>query len=145
MTVETNHLNHSTWECEYHVVFTPKYRRKELYGILRRELKDVLHRLAGQKGCVIEEGYLMPGHAHMLASIPPKHAVSHVVGFLKGKGSIWIAQNVAGKQRNFVGHKFWSRGYFVPTVGADEKTVRAYIQNQEADDKRIDQLSLFDR
>jgi putative transposase len=75
MTVETNHLNHSTWECKYHVVFTPKYRRKELYGFLRRELKDVLHRLARQKDCVIEEGYLMPDHVHMLVSIPPKHAV----------------------------------------------------------------------
>ncbi len=144
MTVETNHLNHSTWECKYHVVFTPKHRRKEWYGFLRRELKDVLHWLAGQKGCVIEEGYLMPGSVHMLVSIPPTHAVSHVVGFLMGKSS-WIAQDVAGKQRNFVGHKLWSRGYFVSTVGTDEKTKRDYIQNQEADDKRIDQLNLFNR
>jgi putative transposase len=126
-------------------VFTPKYRKKELYGFLRRELKDVLHRLAKQKECLIEEGYLMPDHIHMLISIPPKHAVSHVVGFLKGKSSIWIAQNVAGKQRNFAGHKFWSRGYFVSTVGLDEKTIRTYIQNQESDDKRIDQLNLFNR
>jgi putative transposase len=145
MTTEPNHLNHSTWECKYHVVFTPKYRKKELYGFLRRELKDVLHRLAKQKECLIEEGYLMPDHIHMLISIPPKHAVSHVVGFLKGKSSIWIAQNVAGKQRNFTGQKFWSRGYFVSTAGLDEKTIRTYIQNQESDDKRIDQLNLFNR
>lgn len=76
---------------------------------------------------------------------PPKHAVSSVMGFLKGKSSIWIAQNVAGKQRNFVGHKFWARGYFVSTVGADEKTIRTYIQNQESDDKRLDSLNLFNR
>lgn len=145
MTKEPNHLNHSTWECKYHVVFTPKYRKKVLYGHLSKELKDVLHRLAGQKECIIEEGYLMPDHIHMLISIPPKLAVSHVVGFLKGKSSIWIAQNVSGKQKNFVGHKFWSRGYFVSTVGLDEEIIRKYIQNQEVDDKRIDQLNLFDR
>ena len=145
MTTVPNHLNHSTWECKYHVVFTPKYRKKELYGFVRKELKDVFHRLAKQKECTIEEGYLMPDHVHMLISIPPKHSVSGVVGFLKGKSSIWIAQNVAGKQRNFVGHKFWARGYFVSTVGADEKTIRSYIQNQESDDKRLDSLNLFNR
>jgi putative transposase len=127
------------------VVFTPKYRKKELYGFIKKELRDVFHRLAKQKECMIEEGHLMPDHVHMLISIPPKHSVSTVLGFLKGKSSIWIAQNVAGKQRNFVGHKFWARGHFVSTVGADEKTIRAYIQNQEADDKRLDNLTLFNR
>src|SRR5258708_1251519 len=107
MTNVPNHLNHSTWECKYHVVFTPKYRKKELYGFIKRELRDVFHRLAKQKECTIEEGHLMPDHVHMLISIPPKHSVSSILGFLKGKSSIWIAQNVAGKQRNFVGHKFW--------------------------------------
>lgn len=81
----------------------------------------------------------------MLISIPPKHSVSQVLGFIKGKSSIWIAQNIANKQRNFVGHKFWARGYFVSTVGADEKAVRSYIQNQEVEDKRLDELSLFNR
>ena len=145
MTTIPNHLNHSTWECKYHVVFTPKYRKKVLYGLIRKELKNVFHRLARQKECVIEEGHLMPDHIHMLISIPPKHSVSQVLGFIKGKSSIWIAQNIANKQRNFVGHKFWARGYFVSTVGADEKTVRSYIQNQEAEDKRLDELSLFNR
>lgn len=145
MTNVPNHLNHSTWECKYHIVFTPKYRKKEIYGFIRRELKDVFHRLAQQKECRIEEGYLMLDHVHMLISIPPKHSVAHVLGFLKGKSSIWIAQNVANKQRNFVGHKFWARGYFVSTVGADEKTIRSYIQNQESDDKRLDSLTLFNR
>lgn len=145
MTTLSNHLNHSTWECKYHVVFTPKYRKKALYGVIRKELKDVFHRLARQKECVIEEGYLMPDHVHMLVSIPPKHSVSKILGFLKGKISIWVAQNIANKQRNFVGHKFWARGYFVSTVGADKKVIRSYIQNQETDDKRLDDIGLFNR
>ena len=143
MSKTTNPLNHSTWECKYHVVFTPKYRKEVLYGLLRRELKDVFHRLSTQKTCVIEEGYLMPDHVHMLISIPPKHSVSTVVGFLEGKSSIWIAQNIKNQKQNFRGHKFWARGYYVSTVGADEDTVKAYIQNQETQDKRLDDL--FDR
>ncbi len=135
-----NHLNHSTWECKYHIIFIPKYRRKVLYGLLRKDLQGVFHRLAKQKECVIEEGYLMPDHIHMLISIPTKHSASTVVGFLKGKSSIWIAQNINNKQRNFVGHKFWSMGYYTSTVGADEKIIRSYIQNQEKEDKRIDDL-----
>jgi REP-associated tyrosine transposase len=145
MTEVTDHLNHSTWECKYHVVFTPKYRKKVLFGCIRKDLKDVFHRLAAQKSCKIEEGYLMPDHVHLLISIPPKHAVASIVGFLKGKSSIWVAQNIATKKQNFVGHKFWARGYYVSIVGADEKVVRAYIQNQESEDKRLDELSLFDR
>jgi len=145
MTEVTNHLNHSTWECKYHVVFAPKYRKKALFGPIRKELRDVFHRLASQKSCKIEEGHLMLDHVHMLISIPPKLAVANVVGFLKGKSSIWVAQNIAGKKRNFVGHKFWARGYYVSTVGADEKVIRAYIQNQEREDRRLNELSLFDR
>ena len=144
MTQVTNHLNHSTWECKYHVVFTPKYRKKALFGVIRKELKEVFHRLAAQKGCKIEEGHLMPDHIHRLISLPPKPAVASILGCLKGKSSIWVAQNIANKKQNFVGHKFWARGYYVSTVGADEKTVRAYIENQESEDKRLDELSLFD-
>jgi putative transposase len=143
--MQKNNLNHATWECKYHVVFTPKYRKKVLFGMLRKSLKDVFHRLSSQKDCKIEEGYLMKDHVHMLISIPPKHSVSQVVGFLKGKSSIWIAQNIDNKKQNFVGHKFWARGYFVSTVGADEKVIRTYIQNQESDDQRLDQLNLFNR
>jgi putative transposase len=145
MTTVPNHLNHSTWECKYHVVFTPKYRKKAIFGLIRRDLKDVFHRLARQKECVIEEGHLMPDHVHMLISIPPKHAVASILGFLKGKSSIWVAQNIDNKKQNFVGHKFWARGYFVSTVGADEKTIRNYIQHQESEDKRLDDLTLFNR
>lgn len=143
MSETTNHLNHSTWECKYHVVFTPKYRKKTLYGLIRRELKEAFHRLASQKDCVIEEGFLMPDHVHMLIRIPPKHAVAKVIGFLKGKSSIWVAQNIKQQKHNFVGHKFWARGYYVSTVGADEKVIRAYIQKQEKEDRRMDDL--FDR
>jgi putative transposase len=140
MTPGTNQLNHSTWECKDHVVFTPKYRQKQLYGLIRRDLKEVFHRLAKQKEWVIEAGQLMPDHVHMLIAIPPKHRVASSGGFLKGKSSIWIAQNVANKPRNFVGHKFWARGYVVSTVGADEQVVKTYIHNQEKEDQRTDDL-----
>lgn len=133
-------------------MFTQKYRKKVLYGHIRKDLKEVFHRLARQKECLIEEGYLKCDHVHMLISIPPKYSVSTVIysvstviGFLKGKSSIWIAQTISNRQRNFVVHKFWARGYFVSTVGADEKIIRAYIQNQEADDKRLEKFNLFDR
>ena len=145
MQTISNHLNHSTWECQYHIVFTPKYRKKLLYGHIKQELKGVFHRLSGQKECVIEEGYLMPDHIHMLISIPPKHSVANIVGFMKGKSARWVAQNISQKARNFVGHKFWARGYYVSTVGIDEKIIRSYIQNQESEDKRLDQLNLFNR
>ena len=138
-----NSLNHSKWNCKYHVVFTPKYRKKKIFGVIRRDLKDVFHRLAQQRESIIEEGYLMNDHVHMLISIPPKYAISKVIGFMKGKSSIWIAQNISGKKKNFFGQKFWARGYFVSTVGLDEQTIKSYIQNQEKEDKRLDQINLF--
>ena len=125
MSQDHNHLNHATWECKYHVVFTPKYRKKMLFGQIRRHLGSVFHELARRKECQIEEGHLMPDRVHMLISIPPKYSVAEVIGYLKGKSSIWIAQNVERKLRNFLGHKFWARGYFVSTVGRDEETIRA--------------------
>ena len=140
-----NHLNHTTWECKYHVVIIPKYRKKVLFGQLRKRLGPVLHELASRRESKIEIGHMMPDHVHMLISIPPKHSVSDIVGFVKGKSSIWIAQNIANKRQNFLGHKFWARGYFVSTVGADEKVIRSYIQNQESEDKRLDDLTLFNR
>ena len=139
----TNHLNHSTWECKYHVVFTPKYRKKTLFGRIRRDLKDVFHRLASQKGCVIEEGHLMVDHVHMMISIPPKYAVSQVVGYIKGKSAIHLARVYGERKRNFVGQHFWARGYFVSTVGRDEDVIRNYIRNQEKEDKRLEQMNLW--
>ena len=136
-------LNHSRWECKYHIVFIPKCRRKVLYGELRRYLGDVFHELAKHRESKIEEGHLMLDHVHILISIPPKYSVSQVVGYIKGKSAIHVARNYAGKQRNFVGEKFWARGYFVSTVGRDETTIRDYIQKQEKADRKDDQFKLF--
>lgn len=136
-------LNHTKWECKYHVVFIPKYRRKTLFGQLRPHLGKVLRELARQKECAIEEGHLMVDHVHMLISVPPKFAESQVVGCLKGKSAIHIARTYGGKRRNFVGEHFGARGYWVSTVGRDEAAVRRYIQEQEQEDKRLDQLGLF--
>ena len=140
--MDTAHLTHSTWDCKYHVVFTSKYRTKRLYGELRQELKDRFLTLALQKGCCIEEGELMPDHVHMLISIPPKYSVSHIVGFLKGKTSLYVANKYARKRR-YKGYHFWARGYFVSTTGYQEQVVRRYIQNQEKKDKASDYNDLF--
>ena len=135
-------LNHTRWECKYHIVFIPKCRRKVLFGQIRRDLSDIFHSLARQKECLIEEGHLQPDHVHMMISIPPKYAVSQVVGYIKGKSTIAIARNYFGRQRNFVGQHFWARGYFVSTVGRDEQVIREYIRHQEKEDRRLDQLQL---
>lgn len=139
---QVNSLNHTRWECKYHIVFIPKYRRKTLFGQIRRELGEVFHRLARQKESLIEEGHVMPDHVHMMISIPPKYAVAQVVGYIKGKSAIFIARQFAGKARNYVGQHFWARGYFASTVGRDEVVIRNYIRHQEAEDRRIDQMKL---
>ena len=133
-------LQHTEWECKYHIVFIPKYRRKVLYGELRKHLGEIIRRLARQKECEIEEGHLMPDHVHILISIPPKYAVSQVMGYIKGKSAIHIARQFGEVRRNFTGQKFWARGYFVSTVGRDEDVIRNYIQHQEIEDRRQDQL-----
>ena len=137
---EYESLSHTKWECKYHVVFIPKCRRKTLYAELRRHLGEVFRRLAMQKESRIEEGHLMPDHVHMMISIPPKYAVSQVVGFIKGKSAIHLARVYGERKRNFVGQHFWARGYFVSTVGRDEEVIREYIKNQEEEDKRLEQL-----
>jgi putative transposase len=136
-------LNHTKWQCKYHVVFIPKCRRKVLYGGLRRHLGEVLRTLASHKESQIEEGHLMPDHVHMMISIPPKYAVSQVVGYIKGKSAIHLARVYGERKRNFVGQHFWARGYFVSTVGRDEAVIRAYIRNQELEDQRLEQLNLL--
>ena len=133
-------LQHTEWECLYHIVFIPKYRRKVLYGELRKHLGEIIRRLARQKECEILEGHLMPDHVHILISIPPKYAVAQVMGYLKGKSAIQIARQFGGIRRNFTGQSFWARGYFVSTVGRDEDVIRNYIQHQEIEDRRQDQL-----
>ena len=137
-------LAHTKWECKYHVVWVPKYRRKKLFGEIRRELGPVLRELATHKGSEILEGKMRADHVHMLISIPPKYAVSHVIGYLKGKSAIHIARTFGGRQKNFTGEHFWARGYYVSTVGIDEAALRRYIQQQEDEDRRLDQLHLFD-
>ncbi len=133
-------LQHTEWDCKYHVVFIPKYRRKVLYGKIREHLGDVFRRLARQKECEIEEGHLVADHVHMMIAIPPKHSVSQVVGYIQGKSAIHIARQFSGQRRNFTGQHFWARGYFVSTVGRDEEVIRQYIRNQENEDQRQDQL-----
>jgi putative transposase len=136
-------LSHTRWECKYHIVFIPKYRRKALYAELRRHLGEVFRELAVQRESRVEEGHLLSDHVHMLISIPPKYAVAQVVGYLKGKSAIHVARSYVGKRRDFRGQHFWARGYFVSTVGRDERAVRQYIQQQEAEDRRLDQLQLL--
>jgi putative transposase len=117
-------LSHTAWDCKYHVIFIPKCRRRTLYTQLRQHL-------------------LMPDHVHMMLSIPPKYAVSQVVGFIKGKSAIHLARVYGERKCNFVGQHFWARGYFVSTVGPDEAVIREYIKKQEDEDQRLDQLGLW--
>ena len=136
-------LNHTKWECKYHVVFIPKCRRKTLYGQLRKQLVEVFRALAQHQESRIEEGHLMPDRVHMMIAIPPKYAVSNVVGYIKGKSAIHLAREYGERKKNFVGQHFWARGYFVSTVGRDEEVIRNYIRHQEKEDERLEQLGLW--
>jgi putative transposase len=124
-------LSHSKYDCKYHVVFVPKYRRKILYGKIRSYLKSTFHELARQKNCQIISGHLVQDHVHMLVSIPPKFSVAEVVGYLKGKSAIAVARQFGGKQKNFNGERLWARGYAVSTVGFNETEIKTYIRNQD--------------
>ena len=137
-------LSHTSWECKYHIVWIPKYRKKVLYGELRRYIGALLRDLAQQRECEIEEGHLMVDHVHILISVPPKYSVSQVMGFIKGKSAISIARTYMGRKKNFTGMNFWARGFHVSTVGYDEESVREYIKRQEKEDQRIDQLNMFE-
>ena len=140
---EFNSLSHSKFECKYHVVFILKCRRRTLYEQLRQYLGEVFRKLAEQKECRIEEGHLMPDHVHMMILIPPKHAVAQVIGYIKGKSAVHLARVYGERKRSFVGQHFWARGYFVSTVGRDEAVIREYIRNQEKEDQRLEQMSLW--
>ena len=139
---EYHSLSHTRWDCKYHVVFIPKRRKKKVFGALRKYLGEMLRELASHREAAILEGHLMPDHVHMCISIPPKYAVSRVVGYIKGKSAIQIARQFGGRQRNFSGESFWARGYFVSTVGLDEQMVRAYIRHQGVEDERYDQMKI---
>ena len=143
MAETTDSLSHSRWDCKYHIIFIPKCRRAVLYRELRKYLGEMFRHLAQQKECRIEEGHLLVDHVYMLISIPPKYAVAQVVGFMKGKSAIHLARNFGGGQRNFTGCNFWARGYYVSTAGRDEEIIRRYIREQQEEDKRVEQLKMF--
>ena len=138
---EWQSLSHVRWECKYHVVFIPKYRKKVLYGRLRRSSGRILRDLCEQRGVELIEGHLMPDHVHMLLSIPPKLSVAHTVGFLKGKSAVRVHRELL-KERRMSGLHFWATGYCVSTVGLNEQIVRKYIREQEHRDLRQGDLDL---
>jgi putative transposase len=140
---DTESLAHTKWECKYHVVWIPKYRRQALYAELRKHLGPVLRELARQREAVVEEGHLQLDHVRMLLSIPPKYAVAQVLGYIKGKSAIHIVRTYLGRRQNFTGQHFWARGYYVSTVGRNEAAIREYIRKQQAEDQRLDQLEIF--
>ena len=135
-------LSHTKWMCKYHIVFTPKYRRKAIYGQIRSDIGEILRRLCEYKGVEIIEGHLMPDHVHMLLAIPPKYSVSSVMGYLKGKSSLMIFDKHANLKHRFGNRRFWAEGYYVSTVGLNEATIAKYIREQEAADIALDKLSV---
>ena len=135
-------LSHSKWLCKYHIIFTPKYRRKIIYNKYRESTRDILKSLCSYKGIEILEGHLMPDHVHLLLSIPPKYSVSSVMGYLKGKSSLMIFERHANLKYQFGNQHFWSIGYYVSTVGLNEATIRKYIQDQEKEDILHDKLGI---
>jgi len=137
---EWQSLSHVRWYCRYHVVFVPKYRKRSIFGQLRRDIGRILRELCIQHEVELIEGHAMPDHVHLLLSIPPKYSLSNTVGFVKGKSAIQIHRQYLGRERNFTGFHFWARGYCVSTVGLDEQKIRAYIRDQEEEEKRQEVL-----
>lgn len=131
-------LAHVKWECKYHIVFTPKYRKKVLYGKIRKRVGQIIRTLAQQKGVDIIEGHICTDHIHIAASIPPKYSVAMIVGFLKGKSAIQLHREFAQCYKSAYGKSFWSRGYFVSTIGRDEEKIKRYIRDQDKKDKDSD-------
>lgn len=135
-------LSHTKWMCKYHIVFTPKYRRKLIYNEYRSSLAEILRKLYSYKGVEIIEGHLMPDHVHMLLAIPPKYSVSSFMGYLKGKSALMMFDKHANLKYKFGNRHFWSEGYYVSTVGLNEATITKYIREQEAHDIALDKLSV---
>lgn len=142
MAQKANSLAHTKWLCKYHIVFTPKYRRKAIYNQYRKDLGEILRRLCQWKGVEIIEGHLMPDHVHMLVSIPPKISVSSFMGYLKGKSSLMMFDRHANLKYKFGNRRFWAEGYYVSTVGLNEATIAKYIREQESADIALDRLSV---
>ena len=124
-------LSHSKWDCKYHIIFVPKYRKKVLYGKIRKFLGPLFHELASHRNCKIIEGHMVQDHVHMLIAISPKYSVSEIIGYIKGKSAISVARQFGGRKKNFNGEKFWARGYAVSTVGFEEAKIKDYIRNQK--------------
>ena len=135
-------LSHTKWLCKYHIVFTPKYRRKAIYGQYRESIGLILRQLCNYKGVEIIEGHLMPDNVHLLVSIPPKYSVSQFMGYLKGKSSLMIFDNHVNLKYKFGNRHFWAEGYYVSTVGLNEETIRKYIRDQKKHDMAVDKLSV---
>ena len=142
MSIAKNSLAHSSWNCKYHIVFAPKYRRMTIYGKIRKDIGIILRRLCEQKGIEIIEAELCPDHVHMLVSIPPKYSVSSVMGYLKGKSSLMIFDRHANMKYKYGNRHFWCRGYYVDTVGKNKKVIEEYIRNQLQEDIATDQISI---
>ena len=130
---------HVKWECLYHVVIIPKYRRKQFFGSQRRKIGEMLRELCRQKGIELVEGNAMPDHIHMLLRVPPKYSIAMTIGHLKGKSAVRVHRDLMKEKGTLFGRKFWARGYCVSTVGLDEEQIRTYIREQEALDKKLDQ------
>ena len=134
-------LSHTRWNCKYHIVFIPKYRRKAIYGKLRSDIGQIIRQLCSYKGVEIIEAHAMPDHIHMLVRIPPKIAVSNFMGYLKGKSSLMIFERHANLKYKYGNRNFWAKGFFVSTVGLDTKKVQEYIRDQEKEEMMQDNLS----
>lgn len=140
--VDVSSLEYTSWRCQYHVIFAPKYRRMEIYGKIKEDIGIILRKLCQQKSVEIIEAQACPDHIHMLISIPPKYSVSQIMGYLKGKSSLMIFDRHANLKYKYGNRHFWARGYFVDTVGRNKKAIKAYIQNQLEEDKMSDQISI---
>lgn len=141
MKLDTDSLAHTKWECKYHVVFAPKYRRKIIYGKIKEDVGRMLRKLCEYKGVEILEAEACPDHIHMLLSIPPKYSVSQIMGYLKGKSSLMIYEKYANMKYKYGNRHFWCRGYYVSTVGQNKKAIAQYIRNQLQEDYADDQIS----
>ena len=142
MNITNNSLAHTTWNCKYHIVFAPKYRRKVIYGQLRREIGAILRALCAWKGINIIEAETCPDHIHMLIEIPPKYSISGIMGFLKGKSSLLIYQKFANMKFKYRNREFWCRGYYVDTAGKNTAKIQEYIANQLKEDRLSEQISI---
>ena len=142
MANKTNDMAHTKWMCKYHIVFTPKYRRKAIYNQYKVSIRDILKQLCAYKGVEIIEGHLMSDHIHMLVSIPPKYSVSQFMGYLKGKSALMIFDKHANLKYKYGNRHFWCRGYYVSTVGRNRRAIEQYIRNQLQEDYTDDQMSI---